>query len=44
MEKDYNRVLNNRKAAQSQYREEREKGFVSKTDVTNVKRQKWLEL
>lgn len=44
MQKDYTRAIENKKAVEASYRKEREKGLTSKSDLTMVKKQKWLEM
>ena len=44
MQRDYNRLIENKKNLEKNIREEREKGLTSKTDLTMAKKQKWLEL
>lgn len=44
MQRDYTRVVDSKKAIEMSYREEREKGLTSKSDLTMVKKQKWLEM
>ena len=44
MQRDYNRLIDNKKNVEKNFREEREKGLNSKSDLTLAKKQKWLEL
>ena len=44
MQRDYNRLMQTKKTIEVSYREERERGLTSKTDLAMAKKQKWLEL
>lgn len=42
MQRDYNRIAETKKAIETSYREERDRGLTSKSDLTMAKKQKWL--
>jgi hypothetical protein len=42
LQRDYNRVIEGKKEAETSFRDEREKSFMSKNDLNMVKKQKWL--
>lgn len=44
MQRDYNRVLQNKRGFESSYREQKERGLTSRGDVNVIKKQKWLQL
>ena len=44
MQRDYNRLAEAKKTLEASYREERQKGITNKSDLTQARKQKWLEL
>ena len=44
LRKDYKRVIESKKEAESDYRAEREKALGSNTDIMGVKKEKWLQM
>ena len=42
MQRDYNRIVENKTNIEKNFKEERGKGVIGKTDLTSEKKHKWL--